>query len=205
MHKSSVCKWGREFAQRAALYRQWDGALCTSTRFYAAAALINQAFAEALSTPARLLLSQPTLHFFGTLSRALQAVNAGLAAAFVRGSIWSLRDSSLVRLEQAIVQQHLTRLRLAEARSYERLVDEANRWLYFLQMLAPLSAPDTSVSALGNVLRQLHDSRGGRIDFARRRDREAIGNALVVSAHSNAAALSGAVLDEHRIGGALTV
>lgn len=173
--------WRDEFAQRAALYRQWDRTLCGSTRFYAAAALINEAFAEGLSTPARLLLSRSTVHFFGTLRRVLQAFNVSLAASVARGSWLSLQDRSLVPLEQAIVQRHLASLYLAEAHSYARLIGETNRLLHFVRTLVRFSAPHSSVATLGRVLRQLHGSRGKTVNFAQRSDREAIGNALILS------------------------
>ncbi|HEY6458124.1 MAG TPA: hypothetical protein VIY90_22840 [Steroidobacteraceae bacterium] len=143
--------------------------------------MINEAFAEGLSMPSSMLLSRPTVHFFGTLSRVLQAFNVSLAASVARGSLLCLQDSSLVRLEQAVVQRHLASLYLAEGSAYIRLIDEANRGLHFVGTLARLSASHTSVATLGKVLRQLQGNGGKAINFARRTDREAIGNALIVS------------------------
>jgi hypothetical protein len=175
-----------DFAQRAALYWQWDQALCGSTRFYAAAALINEVFAECLSGPARVLLSAPTLEFFLTVSRTLQRFNTNWAVSVGR-SEQGVRegaqlDTWLVQLEQVLVERCLRQLYCAERRAYGRVIREANAWLRLAQALAGFPAPYPSFTILGSVLRQLHRGRGQSIDFAQRSDREAVGNALIVSA-----------------------
>jgi hypothetical protein len=176
-----------DFAQRAALYSQWDHALSGSTRFYAAAALINEVFAECLSGPARVLLSAPTVEFFITVSRALQGFNVNWAFSVGRGGRQGVQqgaqlDTWLVHVEQVIVERCLRQLYRAERRAYGRVIREANAGLRLAQALAGFPAPYPSFTTLGNVLRQLHRGRGQSIDFAQRSDREAVGNALIVSA-----------------------
>lgn len=73
----------REFAQRAVLYRQWDRALCESTRFYEAAALINAVFAESLTAPVGWLLSGRTVDFF-IVQRHLAELHRRERRAYVR-------------------------------------------------------------------------------------------------------------------------
>jgi hypothetical protein len=178
-----AASWGREFTQRALLYRHWDRALCESTRFYAAAALINSAFAEILSTPAALLVSARTIEFFCMVSRALLASNAALAASLVRGNARGLPlDASIVHREQRIVEHHLAELHRRECRAHACLVREANGLLSLVQALAQLSTAFPNTTVLGTVLRQLRVSRGKLVNFADRGDREAVGNALIVSA-----------------------
>ena len=183
---------GLEFAQRAALYRQWDRALCESTRFYEAAALINAVFAESLSTPLGWLLSGGTVEFFGSLSRALLAFNATLAATLVQSNAAGGQlDASMVHAEQGIVQRQLAELHRREHRAYARLVREANGLLVLVQTLALVSVDFPNTTVLGTVLRQLQGARGRRVDFANCSDREAVGNALIVAARRNAAGNQG--------------
>jgi hypothetical protein len=183
----SAARRGQEFAQRAALYRQWDRALCNSTRFYAAAALINAAFAELLATPARYLLSAPTLEFLGSLSQALLSFNATLAGSLARGQVRGLQvDASIVSMEQGIVQRHLAELNRRERRVHTRLIFEANGLLSMVHALTSASAFLPNTILLGRVLRQLQSSRGRLVNFADCSDREAIGNALIVSARQDA-------------------
>jgi len=171
---------GQEFAQRAALYRQWDRALCNSTRFYAAAALINAAFAESLSTPVGYLLSARSFEFFASVSRALLSFNVTLAGSLARGQVRGFKaDASIVSMEQGIVQGHLAELQRRERRTYARLVFEANRLLSMVQALTWVPALLPNTSTLATVLRQLHSARGRLVNFADCSDREAIGNALI--------------------------
>jgi hypothetical protein len=153
--------WGREFAQRAALYREWDRALAGSTRFYAAAALINAAFAESVETPARLLLSARTLEFFASVSRALLVFNVALAQSVPRSQLQGLQlDASIVRREQAVVGLHLAELHRLERRAHARLVREANGLLAVVQSLTGVSSAFPNTTMLGAALRQLHSARG---------------------------------------------
>lgn len=180
-----------EFGARAALYRRWDRALSRSTRFYAAAALINEVFAECLSGPACVLFSTRALDFFGATSRALLRFNAPWAIAVARGGIrHGLKDAQLdarlVHVEQMIVQRHLCELHREDRIAYHHVVREANRWLYLSQAFAGIARPYPSFSALGEVLRPIQRIRGQAIDFARRSDREAIGYALIASARRQA-------------------
>jgi hypothetical protein len=150
------CALFAEFGARAALYRRWDRALYGSTRFYAAAALINEVFAECLSGPTCLLLSTRTLDLFGATSRALLRFNASWAVAVARGGVHGLKgfqlDARLVQVEQMIVQRHLCELRREDRPAYHHVVREANRlprlcrcWLAAIPFRSDPSLTEVSV------------------------------------------------------------
>jgi hypothetical protein len=81
-----------------------------------------------------------------------------------------------------IVQRYLARLHFADHCAYCCLIHEINGWLRLVLALARFSTPFPSITMLGDVLGRLRSSRGSNVDFARCSDREAIGNAFIVSA-----------------------
>ena len=100
-------RWGRghEFARRHVLYTQLDQHLHAATRFFAAAALVNEVFAQ-LFRRLPIGVSQRSFAFLSELGSSLEPVNLHYARGIRDGRLcgpWL--DRALVRLEQ----QHVRR------------------------------------------------------------------------------------------------
>jgi hypothetical protein len=95
---------GDEFARRSMLYGSLDRLLRSNTRFFAAAALLNEVFAD-LFHRAPIGLSRGSYTFLCELGASLEPMNVGYARG-IRDRCYSgpWLDRSLVRLEQRQVQ-----------------------------------------------------------------------------------------------------
>lgn len=87
-------------------------------------------------------------------------------------------DQQMVRNEQSAVQDQLNDLKRANPTAYTKTVSDINGTLNVIAAkgLQKLSSTDR---AFAGVLAGVRKDLGGKIDFSKQSDREALGNALI--------------------------
>jgi hypothetical protein len=171
---------GDEFARRGALYAHLDRHLRSATRFFAAAALVNEAFAYLFRRlPSG--ISTSSYAFLSELGASLEPLNLYYARR-IRGGCaagpWL--DRSLVRLEQRHVQRcwHWWAAQ-SGAVAWNRAVHELNGLLnayYPMALFAPLLSSGGHLLAAVSAVRK---EVGNDLDFANGSHRVRIGCALI--------------------------
>lgn len=162
-----------EFERRAARYAVCDQILRTHTRFFAAAAIVNSALAEALAeSPGAYFLPLGTTNFLATLSAYLEPYNVLFAR---RVPCMALRgpalDQWLVAHEQVLVERHLSRYPPRIGRAIIRDVD---RLLWAVAVLDLRRAASDGLARLVEATRILR-TRQGCLSFGQLEDRQRLG------------------------------
>ena len=171
-----------EFISRARTYAQWDCKLADRTRFFAAAAVTNAAFAYLEARRIRLAwISESTLTFLSTAGCLLQSINL-YWARYLHISSHQLPDldREMVVREQFLLQRALSVLRNTEPTRYRNLVRQIDRVLAWLSHTNMSVFCDPSVSAFAVVLGGVAREAGRPASFARWEDRVRIGSSLVL-------------------------
>ena len=173
--------WGRghEFARRHVLYRQLDHRLRAATRFFAAAALVNEVFAQ-LFRRLPIGVSQRTFAFLSELGSSLEPVNLHYARRIRDGGLGGAwLDPTLIRLEQQYVQRLGQRWAGRSTAGWRGVRGELNALLnghHPVALFAPCLPCGRQVLGVLTAVRQ---DLGVDLDFADGLHRIRIGCALV--------------------------
>jgi hypothetical protein len=171
-----------EFAARARLYAHWDRKLCGTTRFFGAAAVTNAALVElCLLRCSRWWLGNAAVRLLSTAGRRLERLNIELARDLEHGTTRKAGelDSSLITLEQTLLERVLQQEAGRAPRSHGQAVQQINRLLFFVERWAWRSGRWPSAYIYREVLQRVRTELGRRPDFASLRDRVGIGHALI--------------------------
>ncbi|MEO8397506.1 MAG: RHS repeat-associated core domain-containing protein, partial [Chloroflexota bacterium] len=171
------CNWlnqGSAYCDRSQLYANWDAdpAISAHTRFFGAASLTTEALGSLDAFGAGLFASRDVRNFLSSVSVQLESGNRSQLGAIRSGALGSgaAADARMVHFEQGIVQQRLDALRETNPDLYGETISTVN---------SSLNGPAAQVDRnYAGVLSTVRDQLGRNIDFGRRSDREAIGNAL---------------------------
>lgn len=168
-----------EFERRRRLYAHLDRDLRSKTRFFAAAGLINDVFANLFRwLPAD--GSAKSFAFLSELGTSLESVNMRHAGAIREGRLAGCSlDHSLVCLEQAEVQLHWHLWSTRSGDAWRTIREELNRLLndhHPVSLLAPL-LPCSRL--LTTVVAAVRRGVGADLDFANGSHRIQIGCALI--------------------------
>jgi len=160
------------FCARSQLFANYDAALSSKTTFFAAASLTTETLASIDGPMAGVVSSRSSRAHLRQLSSQLQNVNSNAAGKlFLSGSTSIVQtDKKLVRMEQDFVQGYLDNLKGENLTEYEALVNDAN---------ASLNGIGRKVDAnYGKILDSVRSDLGRDIDFSKKSDRVAIGDAV---------------------------
>jgi hypothetical protein len=169
------------FTARVELYREWDRAFHSRTRFFAAAALVNAALAELWPRCALTRLAYGSgLNFLAELGAHLQTFNAVLLRRVHEGP-WKAPDldTALVSLEQLAVERKLARLEQVDPRLHGRVTRQLDRFLYCLTRQIGMSGYGPCTVLLSRGLREIQLDSPRTLRFASLSDRVAVGTTLI--------------------------
>jgi hypothetical protein len=167
-----------EFERRSALYTRLDGQLCSHTRFFAAAALVNTALARRFEVlPA--LRSPHSLYFLNEVGAALEADNLAYAREISRRTPGSILDRALVCAEQARLQWYVYAHQAQRPKQWESIRSEINRLLNERDAASYFSRWCKGSGRVTRVLREVRGHLGMELDFATESHRIRIGLGLI--------------------------
>jgi hypothetical protein len=170
---------GDEFARRSVLYGSLDRLLRSNTRFFAAAALVNEVTAE-LFRRLPIGLSTGSRTFLCELGASLEPLNLGYARAISdRCYSGPWLDRSLVRLEQQQVQMCCHRWAGRSGSAWPRVRRELNALLNAYHPVALFASYLPCCRQLAGVLASVRQDLGVALDFANGSHRIEIGCALI--------------------------
>jgi RHS repeat-associated protein len=176
------------YCQRGALYGSYDGLVYNKTRFFAAASAATQQIADvAVPILGTAGTSESTRAFLASTNATLEQVNTEAVGRILSGAMTGSGDqldARMVRLEQSTVQKGLDNLKKSDPTAYGTAIKELNGLLngqtsVAATVLGGIGRQFTSDGPYAGVLAGVRKSLGRDIDFAKQKDREAIGLALV--------------------------
>lgn len=161
-----------KFGERARYYRALDAELGDTTRFFAAAAWINNLLAW---LSALRLLSSDAEYLLESLGSDLQRANDHVARRMRRypTSRSAALDRALVHWEQCAVEHHLHKLEDADPSTYGRACQHLDTLLNHVILRRVPAGPWPALSIFGSL------GRNARLRVGKLSDREAIGVALI--------------------------
>jgi hypothetical protein len=166
-----------EFKRRSALYGRLDSQLCNHTRFFAAAALVNCAFARLFGTLRR--MGAPcSFAFLNEVGAVLEMDNVHYARAILRRTPGKTLDQALVYAEQRQLQQFVRLYQTQRPRQWEFVRRQLNGLLND-RYVASLSRWCHASQRLVRVLAKVRGEVGRDLDFALESHRIRIGLALI--------------------------
>lgn len=180
-------RWGRghEFARRNMLYTRLDQCLYVTTRFFAAAALVNEVFAQ-LFRRVPIGVSQQSFAFLSELASSLEPVNLHYARRIRDGDLCGPRlDRALVCLEQQHVQRWGQRWAARSPLGWRAVRHELNALLNAYHPMTLLAPCLPCGRQLLSVLTAARQDLGVDVDFANDSHRIRIGYALVQYLHKD--------------------
>jgi GNAT superfamily N-acetyltransferase len=167
-----------DFQRRAALYSQLDGQLCEHTRFFAAAALVNDVLAlffEALP----LFRFPRSFEFLSVIGADLETQNLTYAREIEQGLGRSTLDQTLVCAEQARLQRYVQQHEVRGPRQWEGIRRELNGMLNERYASRLFCGWGESAARIYRVLNEVRGHLGTRLDFAVETHRVRIGLGLI--------------------------
>jgi hypothetical protein len=167
-----------EFRRRSALYGRLDSQLCDHTRFFAAAALVNCAFARLFGTLHRMGAPPCSFAFLNEAGALLERDNVDYARAIGRRTPGKALDRALVYAEQRQLQHFVRVYQTQRPRQWEFVRHQLNGLLND-RYVASLSRWCHASQRLVRVLRQVRGEAGPDLDFALESHRIRIGLALI--------------------------
>jgi hypothetical protein len=171
-----------DFKRRSALYTRLDARLGNQTRFFAAAALINAAFAQLFQvwpafSPAR------SLDFLNEAGAALEGYNRASAREIDRREINRVMagplDHALVHAEQRRLQRHVRAQQARCPRQWASIRGELNGLLNDRYAASFFSRWCEAGRGLSQVLREIRGASHRELDFADESHRVLIGLKLI--------------------------
>jgi hypothetical protein len=168
-----------EFARRSMLYGSLDRLLRPNTRFFAAAALVNEVFANLLRR-VPIGLSRRTYTFLCELGASLEPMNVGYARGiYDRCYSGPWLDRSLVRLEQQQVQMCCHQWARRSGSAWPRVRRELNALLNACHPVVLFASYSPCSRQLAGVVAGVRQDLGVALDFANGSHRIQIGCALI--------------------------
>jgi hypothetical protein len=180
-----------EFRRRSALYGRLDSQLCGHTRFFAAAALVNCAFARLFGTLRR-VAAPCCFAFLNEAGSLLERDNVHYARAIAKGTTGKALDQALVHAEQRQLQYFVRLYQTQRPRQWELIRRQLNGLLND-RYIAPLSRWCHASQRLARVLRQVRGEVGPDLDFALESHRIRIGLALIAHIRKTTSAVANIV------------
>jgi len=175
---------GSGFCMRADEYGRIDANpnIQSQTRFFAAANAVSQALADVDAPGSSLIggISSNTSTFLEGVGQRLQAFNECKAHLIASGDMSGPGlDQQLVHNEQTMVQGQLDNLKQSNPDAYNQTITEINGALNPGAVGQFASTRFSTDKAYAGVLDGVRKDLGRNIDFSKKSDREAIGNALI--------------------------
>jgi hypothetical protein len=167
-----------DFERRSVLYARYDAQLREQTRFFGAAAVVNEVLA-------RLFAFMPTIRaprclgFLNEVGAALEADNVLYARVISWSKSSYALDHALVCAEQARLQRYISAHQAQQPRQWESTRRELNGLLndqYAASFFAPWCE---GKRVLSQVLQDVRGNLGAKLDFAVESHRIRIGMKLI--------------------------
>jgi hypothetical protein len=167
-----------EFHRRSALYSDIDSGCRHQTRFFAAAALVNNVLAD-LFAFGPLGQTRCSFDFLSEVGAALETANIAFAREIGCHYHAAALDRPLVCAEQARLQRHIQALRAQHPAHWDKVRRELNSLLNDRHAACWLLRCYRKYSAFWRGLRKARRLSGIELDFAIEQHRINIGLALI--------------------------
>ena len=167
-----------EFERRCNLYAHYDAQLCDRTRFFAAAALVNQVLAR-LCAGVRPINSAPSLSFLNEAGAVLEHANRAFASQLSRRGSKSTIDHALVCAEQGHLQCYVLAYQAQRPQRWQLIRSELNRLLNKRRAASLFCRWWGSAGILARALSEVRGQLCVQLDFADESHRISIGMKLI--------------------------